>query len=381
MPDELLLPAGARLVHLGPPKTGTTSLQSAFFDSREEIARHGVAYPGRHPRPRRAGWAFGLPGAPRGGVPRREWDDFAAQVRAAGDQRVCVSDENYARADADQARRLVEELGGDAVHVVAVARRLDRYLPSEWQQRVRAGYLGSFEDWLRRVLADGLPDDPEWSRVWMGHDTAALVERWTEVVGPGRFTLIVADETDRGQLTDVFSRLLGLPAGVLRIRTDLDRVNQSLSWAEAELIRGLNAALVERGWDSPDRVGWSRAAVRGLRRQPATGSRGAVLPGWAFAQVREISERRIAEIAALPVRVVGDPEHLRLPDDAPDPVDPATLGLPVGVLVDVLDSIAESAGATPAPTGPTVEETGSRDLLRVVGRRLRSRLRRGLTQD
>ncbi len=382
MSDELLLPPGTRLVHLGPQKTGTTSLQTAFFDSREEIARYGVAYPGGHPRPRRAGWALGLPGAPRGGVPRQEWDDFAAEVRAAGDLRVCVSDENYGRADADQARLLVDELGGDAVHVVAVARRLDKYLPSEWQQRVRAGFLGSFEDWLRRVLSDDPAHDRERWQVWMGHDTAALVERWTAVVGPDRFTLIVADDSDRSQLTTLFSRLLGLPEGTLQIKTDPGQANQSLTWSEAELIRRVNAALAERGWDTLDRLALSRSVVRGLRQRTspaaATGPRGAVLPGWAFARVQEISERRIAEIAALPVRVIGDPEHLRVPGHAPDPVDPATLSLPVDVVAGAVESLATRRTRRAAPAKQaTVDRTSSRELLRVVGHRALGRVRRG----
>lgn len=391
MPDELLLPPGTRLVHLGPQKTGTTSLQTAFFDSRDDIARYGVAYPGGQPRPRRAGWGLGLPGAPRGGVPRQEWEDFAAEVRACGDLRVCVSDENYARAESDLARQLVESLGGDAVHVVAVARRLDKYLPSEWQQRVRAGFLGSFEDWLRRVLSDDPEYDRERWQVWMGHDTAALVERWTDIVGPDRFTLIVADDSDRGQLTTVFGRLLGIPEGTLQIKTDPGEANQSLTWSQAELIRRVGSTLAESGWDALDRLALARPVVRGFRRHtaPSMGPRGAVLPEWAFARVQEISERRIAEIAALPVRIVGDPEHLRVPGSAPEPVDPATLSLPVDTVAGVIESLAESRlkpapksarsrpeKAAPASKSPAVDQTSSRDLLRVVVGRALARVRR-----
>jgi hypothetical protein len=45
------LPAGTRLLHIGPHKTGTTAVQGALFAAKEEMARHGVDFPAhsRHP--------------------------------------------------------------------------------------------------------------------------------------------------------------------------------------------------------------------------------------------------------------------------------------------------------------------------------------------
>ncbi len=39
------LPAGTRLLHIGPHKTGTTSVQAALFAARDTMAAHGVDFP------------------------------------------------------------------------------------------------------------------------------------------------------------------------------------------------------------------------------------------------------------------------------------------------------------------------------------------------
>ena len=41
------------------------------------------------------------------------------------------------------------------------------------------------------------------------------------------------------------------------------------------------------------------------------------MPSWALDVVRELSERRISDLERLGVRVVGDPEVLRVPADVP----------------------------------------------------------------
>ena len=65
-----------------------------------------------------------------------------------------MSDENYARAERSVAERIVRDHGGADVHVITSARRLDRLLPSYWQERVKMGHNGSWETWLQAILGD-----------------------------------------------------------------------------------------------------------------------------------------------------------------------------------------------------------------------------------
>jgi hypothetical protein len=372
--SDLLVPEGARLLHIGPQKTGTTAIQVAMAEARDAMVAHGAYYPEGDHRRRKAGWALGLPGGPVD-TPISHWDDLVAEVRAAGPLRVCVSDENFARAEPEVVDRIVGELGGSEPHVVAVARRLDRYLPSQWQERVRAGSVtDTFVDWLRDVL-DPRSTSREHHNVWMGHDTAALVARWVARVGPERFTLIVADESDHGQLIDVFQELLGLPPGTLELHPD--RSNQGFGLVETELVRRMRAAFRRQGWTFAE---YNELIRRGVQRRfraredRAPGPRHAPLPGWALDRIRELSEQRAQALPGLGVRVVGDPAWLLVPDDVTaEDVDLDALTIPVDLAVEAVDAVIarqhELSGGPVVPTRPAAADLSGRELLALAARR------------
>lgn len=357
------LPEGARLVHIGPHKTGSTAIQVAFQEARGELARHGVTYAsgGRGHRPDKAGWAFGVRGRPAGSErpPIKFWRQLVREVEEGGDHRVCISNEDFGRATPQQARKLVNQLGGERVHVVAVARRLDRYLPSQWQERVKAGDQRDYDTWLRVVL-DTEDEEFAWDRknVWFSHDVGDLVGRWVDVVGPDRFTLIVSDEADRELLPRTFESLLGLPAGLLK--PNPSRSNRGLTWAETELIRVTNELVEQQGWSRPQRrLYLKRGVLADMQRRPApAGPKSPPLPEWAADHLRARSERRIEQIRSLDVHVVGDPESMRMPDDVPTavpPLEPPPLDLAIAAaaIASVVQVALTDAGQTPgAPGGP-----------------------------
>ncbi|HEY0902921.1 MAG TPA: hypothetical protein VGE14_03445 [Marmoricola sp.] len=380
MSDDLLLPAGARLVHIGPQKTGTTSIQVALSEARDEMAAHGAWYPTGPYRRRKAGWALGLPGA-HGDVSMQDWDDLVAEVRAAGDVRACISDEGYARAESPVAEKIVRELGDERVHVVAVARRLDRFLPSQWQERVKSGMAKSYADWLAVVLGD----EPAWERwnVWQGHDIGGLVERWLEFVDPERFTLVISDESDREQLSRTFEELLGLPGGMLRSRRDPKRSNESVSWSELEVLRALHGVFGENGWSREEYRATLRQIVYSLRAHPeqAFGPRTVPMPDWATDRVSAISDQLVEKIQRLPVRVVGDPEQMRVAPASvsPDAGDQA-LGLPPGLVAAAVEGAVRAERKRTArmlkqATHPPATDLDGRELVRLLGQRISRRVR------
>jgi hypothetical protein len=319
------LPPGAVLVHIGPHKTGSTAIQVALASAPERLAEHDVAYVtvGSH-RPRKAGWALGIRGRPAGTErpPMKHWKRLVEAVARSEAGLVCVSNEDFGRATARQAGRVVKDLGGDRVHVVAVARRLDRYLASQWQERVKAGDERGYEEWLRVVL-DADDPEPDWDRhnVWFSRDVRALAERWIDVVGaPERFTMIVLDESDRGQLPRAFEAMLGLPPGL--VETDDGRSNRGLSWAETELVRATSAILADAGWErSRRRRAISPTVLRDMARRPAPpGPKSPPVPAWAAPRLRALSDARVADLTALAergVHLVGGPELMRLPPGEP----------------------------------------------------------------
>lgn len=309
---DAAIPAGGVLVHVGPFKTGTTAIQGALQDARDRLPDHGVVYPGTARRIARPGWAvLGRKQRGRDPVPIAEWEELAVEVRAARDHRVCISTEDFGSASPEQAARIVADLGGDRVHVVAVARRLDKLLPSQWQERVKSHDRRTYDEWLRAVLGDD-EDHFSYRNFWASHDLARTFDRWTATVGPDRFRLVVSDD-DPDQLPRVFERLLALPEGTLRLPPYR---NQSLSLNQTVLVRRLNEVFEDREW--PDEL-YFPMLQRGLMQALITGESSPLeqrippLPPWAQERVVEITERKIEQFRARGVRVVGDLDNLRPP--------------------------------------------------------------------
>lgn len=399
-PDDadLLLPAGSNLLHIGPQKTGSTAVQAAFHARRADLAEHGVAYPGDAAKPVRAfqaGLGFGMG---RGGVPPRKaaWRSFRREIEEAADLRVLVSLESMGRLRGERLDRVVTELGGARPHVVAVARRYDRLLPSQWQQRLKAGERRTFDAWLRRVL-DPEPSGvghPDSHSLWFPHHTAHLVRRWADRVGPDNVTVVIAREDDRRRVLTTFESLLGLPHGFLP--TVENAANRSLSLQEAELLRASNTAFasIPKATDRDWHTLISRGLVPALVKRPLPEGHDPLppLPGWAREVVQELSEQRIEELPRLGVRLVGDLDDLRLhessapaggdPQPEPDTVTIETAvqaleGIAAGAVRGRLAADRRHAAASTAQASGPRQLPGSRpSRVRRIKRRAGAALRR-----
>jgi hypothetical protein len=308
--DELqALPPGTRLVHIGPPKTGTTTLQAAFDRQRDTVLRQGVRYAGRRRHSRRAVIAVTATGPhglqdPQG---LREWQAIVDEVRSASEDRVLFSSERLAHAAPEAIRRVVEDLGGDRLHVAITLRPLARILPSQWQQAVQGGLVVSLDDWLRNVLAES-PDNPR--SFWHRHRHDRLVERWAAVTGAERVTVIVADDRDRSMLLRAFERLLALRDGTLELHRDLS--NRSLTWPELEAVRALNRRFEAAGLsDDLHRAVVELGAIFRMRlRDPGADEPTIRLPAWAASELAPIARDIATGIERTGARVVGDPARL-----------------------------------------------------------------------
>ncbi len=315
------MPPGTRLLHIGPQKTGSTAIQVACKVASDELEGYGVHYAtGGRSRPAVAGWAFGLRGRPGGSTtrpPMRHWDALVAQIAASQAPRVLISNEDFSRASPSQIPRILEAFGGrDRIRVLLAARRLDLFLPSQWQERVKSGDRRTYDEWLRVVL-DLTSEERSWDRwnVWRSHDLKRLVDRWSPHIDVEQISVVVLDESDPRQLPSVFEHLLALPDDT--IRPVASRMNRGLTWGECEMIRGISEAFDERGWPMDVRRRFVRDQILvDLRtRTPPPGPRTPPLPDWAATDLRELSRQRIEFLLDSGVDVIGDPDLLRVPDD------------------------------------------------------------------
>ena len=186
--SSLLLPEEALLLHVGPHKTGTTAVQSAFFAASAALREHGVHYPGRSRTPIQAVVAVTGHGPMLGEPPLdiRDWERFVASIPGHG--RVVVSSEFFADAVGEAVDRVVTDLGRDRVHVVVTLRPLDKIAPSQWQQYVQNGSVSPLRRWLKKTLRE---DDPNVSGFWRRHRHDVLVDRHAgEEVGDLLFAVV-----------------------------------------------------------------------------------------------------------------------------------------------------------------------------------------------
>jgi hypothetical protein len=309
--DALLLPAGTRLVHIGPHKTGTSSVQSAFHRARRAAAKHGVHYAGPNRQPLSAAKAATTAHPTRADRPAlRPWRELVREVRSATAQRVVISSEWLADAEPLAIQRIVDDLDAARVHVVVTVRPLAGILPSQWQQYVQAGTTMAYEPWLRGVLAESPDVTPTF---WRRHRHDELVARWAAVVGVDRVTVVVADDRDHSAVLRAFERLVGLPSGLLVAEND--RANRSLTTAEIELVRAMNVALDGHGVDPTLRQTLVLfGAARNLKLRPPDRAEPRIqTPTWADESIAAAARGMVTGLRASGVRVVGDLDQLAAP--------------------------------------------------------------------
>ena len=349
-------PPGARIVHIGPHKTGTTSLQAALHDARASLAGQGVRYAGKDSKAADAVRAVRGVHAPSGVRPSmRHWTSLVREAEAAGDHRWVLSNEFLADAPDAAIETIVRDLGPERIQVVATLRPLARILTSQWQQYVQGGLSTAFEPWLREVLDAPIVDRP--TGFWRRHRHHQLVSRWAAVAGSRRVTAIVVGEDPAGLLR-TFSGLLGLDEGALRLEEDPR--NRSMTVPEIEAVRAVNAAFRAAGVANSlhYRLIQRGAAERMKARRPATGEPRISLPSFALDRVAELS-REIAEgIRASGVRVIGDLDSLTRVPAASHAADWAGEGtcvageiaaaMALGAL-EATGSVGQRRGAAPEP--------------------------------
>lgn len=383
------LPEHTRLLHIGPPKTGTTALQVAAAASRKQLLAHGVRYPGTgidHGTAMAAflGQRWGWQGDGAAVPPMSRWFDLLAEVRSDTRNRVLLGHEYLAKADAGTIARLAEALG-EPLHVVITLRPFASMLPSTWQESLKLGGVRTFEAWLRRVLEGSGPSGADHP----ARNQGLLVERWARVVGPEHLTVVALDRTRPELLFAAFEGLLDLPAGLIGGAAAESSGNRGLTAPEAEFLRRLNIAVRDDGMRWDDYADYIGAAAIGRvvrdRVPPRTEER-LVLPAWAAERANLLAAEYVDRIRATGVDVIGDPGSLAAPvEGLQHPVAPVAVPIDVAVTA-VRGTIATATRREPEDVaGPidgreylVVRHVGIGGLLAVVAARLRRRGRKAV---
>jgi hypothetical protein len=361
-----------RLLHIGPPDTGTEAIRRALRDGRPTLAAAGVRYAGPFD-------------ADSGESEKSGWARLSSALRHAdGDQALVASCEGLAAAPQQTIRGFVRA-AGPGVRVVATLRPLALVLPAYWQTLLQSGETTAFDDWLRTVL--DTPVAGAAAAFWAVHRHDALVKRWTEALGPDAVSVVVVPGGGDGRdiALRAFERLLGLPSGGLR---DVpDPADRDLTLAEAEAVRALNTQCAEDGFTRAQIVGLIRdgASVYLRRRMPAPDEAPIELPASVLTAVETAARAIVHGIAASGVRVIGDPDALAVvPTSRAGENDPVTTPqvvaatLSMGVLIASGAARAPGRRRVPEPAGLLSIPAGRVAAIVVTraGRSLLARVRR-----
>jgi hypothetical protein len=305
--SDLRVPEGALLLHIGPPKTGTTTVQGAFHACRAAVLAQGVRYLGRA---RHSGSGVlavtGRPSFQRdsGAPPIRRWEELAREARSADEARLLLSSEFFADAEPPAIDRIVADLGRQRLRVVVTLRPLAAILPSQWQQYVQSFMPLAYDAWLEGVF--NAPRGEVTPTFWRRHRHDELVQRWAAAVGADRVTVVVIDEADHEHVLRVFEAMLGLEDRTLAAGSDA--ANRSMTLPEIEAVRAVNLRFRAAGLGNAlyhRAMHFGATAYMKWRVLPPDEPR-IRTPAWALERAGELQREMNAAIAATGVRVVGD---------------------------------------------------------------------------
>lgn len=310
-------------LHIGPPKTGTSFLQQAWFQHRQDMAERGLLYPGVAREEQFQACAVAVQKKSVVDQMRpdalRAWERLTRRVQK-WDGDALLSSEHYALGRAAAVAPIMERLHevADEVHLVAGARDLARQIPADWQQTVKQGSLSTFDQFWRHLATH------ERTTFWHHQDLPVVLRRWGASLPRERVHVVVHGRpgTPHSVLWEHMCQVLGVEPDFLG---EVARTNESLGAVQVELIRRANAAM----GDSRSTL----ATKRSMRSLIGAGvfadltkPERLTLPPEAMAWIAERSARMVEELRAMDHHVLGSLDDLLVdptpaPGRVPDVVD------------------------------------------------------------
>ena len=324
MSDPVVLPEGSALLHIGPHKTGSTAIQDAMHQARDEMREQGVVYASRNRHEATAArHATGrLVEGQNQRIAARKWRRIAATLGADGPERKVFSSEFLSDATDEQAARIIADVGAADSYVVVTLRPLADILPSQYQQYVQRGSAIRYEPWLDGMFNKPPYDHPTPS-FWTRHRQDALVERWSKVVGGDRVIVVVVDRRDFTVAPRAFEQLLGLRDGTLADKEVT--TNRSMTWGEAEVMRTFNGQFKRAGLSEHLHLQLMLEAGPHVKaREPGPDEQKIITPEWAVKRANEVNAEMVDAIVATGARVIGDLSLLTSVPVKPGPTEPPT---------------------------------------------------------
>jgi hypothetical protein len=120
--------------------------------------------------------------------------------------------------------------------VIYATRDVAGLLGSVWQQLVKTRAVVPWHAWIDTLAERG---EADW--LWPRHDAGRIIERWTGT-GVNEFHLLVLPHPGSAP-DELWRRFRSIVGWTVATEADVPRVNESLGYSQAELLRRLQRRL------------------------------------------------------------------------------------------------------------------------------------------
>ncbi len=307
-------------VHVGLPKTATSYLQTIIWSNRAELRRRGVIVPGVERRDHLWASRTVRQDAAQDRAPehhRGAWERVRHELSASGGVGL-ISHEFFAAASRKQAKAMVAALAPAEVHLIVTAREPLGLFAASWQESLKNGATTPMADYARQ---ESRSSTAIWN--WRTLDLRLVLQRWSVAVDPERIHVLVLDPSaPREDAWHRFAAVMGFETEGLDLSGSFP--NSSMGVVEAETLRRLNSRLDDFS-SALDRGVFIRSFLADQRLVPRAGER-----FWPeedqIADCRRRGEKILDYLASAPFDVLGDREHLRVPQVIEPRRTPASVG-------------------------------------------------------
>lgn len=222
------------VLHVGPHKTGTTSIQTHLGALLGAPVAGGYWYPIPEGHgPGHADLARACLSAAR---PVTELDRVIAAAQDAEVGTLVLSSEEFAHAFPHRLARLKNALEGYEINLVVTLNEIERRAGSIWQELVKGGAVIGIEEGIEQILSREPAIQPELTRAFV----AALAPHQTSVVLSHH----------RAPAAELLTNLCGaigmfeaMPETEAATRASTLRLNQALGVTETEILRSVNTCV------------------------------------------------------------------------------------------------------------------------------------------
>lgn len=216
------------ILHIGPHKTGSTSIQKALLNNESLLSQQGYQYP-------RVGFSYmghhKLPELLKNGNKSKALEILRELNKI--DSSIVLSSENFDYLTVDSLKFIQEFLEFDDIRIIYVFRSASEKLVSAWQEHIKHGGVESWSEFMFTHLLK-----PFESLIL---NDKKILDRFSEVFGKEKISILNLDCSKN--ISQEFFNVLNVDAVIKNVKA-----NRSANFKIIEFLRCLNILHIANGY-------------------------------------------------------------------------------------------------------------------------------------